>query len=562
VLPLGANMVESLLSVEPIEIRAAAGRKQAIYFGAPGRPLFGFYHPPKDGLWRGVGVVLCNPIGTDQTRSDRAYRHLAERLAAAGFACLRFDLYGTGDSGGDEFSEAPGGGIVSGWVSDVGVAATELRSRSGSTRIALVGLRLGATLALLHASDPSDAEKGGIDSLVLWNPCVSGAGFVTEVTKLHKVYARIEPQMAGAPSSSLDGEEALGCFLPRALIEELSQVDLAQTGHRPARRTLVLTAGTLPGQEPLLARLRDLGAAPEVRSYPGHKFLITVSHRSLVPDEPIDAIVAWLAEAHPLAAAPHTATETSRFSSAVPPPFGERALLFGSSRSLFGILTPAAPGPARADRPSRPSIILTNAGCVNRVGPHRIYVKMARRWAELGFDVLRVDLSGIGDSPAVPGEKENLTYPASGLDDLAAAMKAVGGGPVILAGLCSGGDYAFQLGARSTSVVAAWLLNPRTFCVLDLAAVESGVPPTSPVDEVPRTLRSMSERGVDTLLVVSRNDPGVAYVDLHAGDGMRALVGVPAFQRIDLDGADHSFTPVVVQESVARLLTEHLAARY
>ena len=99
---------------DPTDIRAAVGRKQAIHFGAPDRPLFGFYHPPKDGPWRGVGVVLCNPLGTDQTRSERTYRHLAERLSATGFACLRFDLFGTGDSGGDE--HAPG--VVRAWIDE------------------------------------------------------------------------------------------------------------------------------------------------------------------------------------------------------------------------------------------------------------------------------------------------------------------------------------------------------------------------------------------------------------------------------------------------------------
>ena len=101
--------------MEPTEIETPFGPKQAIYFGAVGRPLLGFYHPPKDGSWRGVGVVLVPPIGTDRTRSDRAYRHLAERLSRAGFACLRFDLFGTGDSGGDEF--APG--LLASWLDDV-----------------------------------------------------------------------------------------------------------------------------------------------------------------------------------------------------------------------------------------------------------------------------------------------------------------------------------------------------------------------------------------------------------------------------------------------------------
>ena len=82
------------------------------------------------------------------------------------------------------------------------------------------------------------------------------------------------------------------------------------------------------------------------------------------------------------------------------PPGSERVLVFGGRHPLFGIFTPANPALAG---PGRPGIVLANAGCVSRVGPHRTYVKMARRWASLGFDVLRVDLSGIGDSPAAPG---------------------------------------------------------------------------------------------------------------------------------------------------------------
>src|SRR5256712_13575158 len=121
--------------MEPIEIRSASGSKQAIHFGAKGRPLFGFYHPPKPGSWRAVGVVLCRPIGTDQTRSDRVYRHLAERLAAAGFACPRFDLFGTGDSGGGE--TAPG--LVRAWLDALGLAAARRRGRPGAQTIGPFG---------------------------------------------------------------------------------------------------------------------------------------------------------------------------------------------------------------------------------------------------------------------------------------------------------------------------------------------------------------------------------------------------------------------------------------
>jgi pimeloyl-ACP methyl ester carboxylesterase len=533
---------------QPCEIRVAAGRKQPLHFGARGRPLFGFYHPPGDGLWRGTGVVLCCPLGTDHTRSDRAYRHLAERLATAGFACLRYDPFGTGDSGGDGL--APG--ILRDWLDDVGVAVDELRARSGARQIALVGLRLGATLAMVHA-----AERGDVDSLVLWEPCVSGAAFVREAVTFHKVYLRIEPLLADAAPPQPGGEEALGLFLPGVVIEALSQLDLLQTARCPARRALVIDGGNLAGRDALLGRLRELGATSELRTHTGQRFLITVSHRALVPEPVLDSIVGWLTDAHPPRETP---APPARGSTGVGPS-GERALVFGAQKNLFGLITPA--DPARA-RPGRPSIVIANAGCVNRSGPHRLSVRMARRWASLGFDVLRIDLAGIGDSPAPPGAPENVTYPPSGLGDLADAIHAAGATRTIVAGLCSGGDYAFHLGARDARVEGAWILNPRTFGVVELAAGErgEGMPPAAVDEDVPRSLRVMAARGVDTLLVVSRNDPGVAYVDAHAGEEMSALAAVPGFRRVDLSGTDHTFTPVAAQEHVSDVLTEHLAVRY
>jgi alpha-beta hydrolase superfamily lysophospholipase len=534
------------------EIRTAAGRKVPIHFGTPGRTLFGFYHPPQPqerGAWRDVAVVLCNPIGTDYTRSDRTYRHLAERLSAAGFACLRFDLFGTGDSAGDE--RAPG--LLRAWIDDIGVAIDECRARSGARAVALVGLRLGATLALMHA-----AERDDVSSLVLWSPCVSGGGYLAEIAKLHKVYMRIEPRLVGSPPSRVDGEEALGSFLPRTLIDDLTKLDSLRIARRPARRTLLIDGGNVQGRDALLGRLTELGAAPELREHPGHKFLVTVSHFALLPEDVIASIVDWLVAGHPADAA---LKDPAGSVAGPPPPFGEKPLVFGDRHPLFGILTPA--DPARA-KPGRPAVVLSNAGCVNRVGPHRLYVRLARRWAQLGFDVLRVDISGVGDSPVAPGARENINYPPAGLEDLEQAIAAAGTRRAIIAGLCSGGDYAFQLGARDPRIAGALLLNPRTFCVLALSAVESadGAPPTDPVESVPRTLRAMAERGVHAVLLVSRNDPGVAYVDAHAGSDMHALEGVAGYHRFDLDASDHTFTPIAVQSRVIDVLTEHLAEHH
>ena len=205
--------------------------------------------------------------------------------------------------------------------------------------MALFGLRLGATLAFVHA-----AERGDVDALVLWSPWVSGAKFVDEVTKLHKLYLSVEPQMTAAFPSRADGEEALGLFLPRALIEDLSRIDLLRTARRPARRTLFIDGGNVPGRDALMAHLRELGAGPELQSHPGHKFLITISHGALLPDEVIDSIVGWLTDVYPA-----TSESPRPEPRASGPALGSRA---ASSSAAFGWHGPGLGKRSRAPDPA------------------------------------------------------------------------------------------------------------------------------------------------------------------------------------------------------------------
>ena len=62
----------------------------------------------------------------------------------------------------------------------------------------------------------------------------------------------------------------------------------------------------------------------------------------------------------------------------------EEVLLFGRTRALVGIITDP---PHAARRQPLPAVILVNVGLVHRVGPNRLYVKLARSLAALGCDV-------------------------------------------------------------------------------------------------------------------------------------------------------------------------------
>jgi dienelactone hydrolase len=245
------------------------------------------------------------------------------------------------------------------------------------------------------------------------------------------------------------------------------------------------------------------------------------------------------------------------------------------------------------------------------MGPHRQYVPLARQWAGLGFSVLRLDLSGIGDSPVAAGAEENVTYPPGFRADVDRALRwmqgETGARRFVLVGLCSGADVAFA-SAADPRVAGIVMMNPRTFCVHELDKVESwkgarwyqdslhrkeswmkllrgqvdlvrvaramapkavqlikrkvtGLIPRAD-DSVPARLRALARRGIDVLLVVAPHDPGIDYVDANFGAGMQALQTLDDFHRETIEGTDHTFTALWAQRRVAELITEHLVARH
>ena len=137
----------------------------------------------------------------------------------------------------------------------------------------------------------------------------------------------------------------------------------------------------------------------------------------------------------------------------------EDILLCGTTQSLVGILTtPDAP----VDTAELPVVILLNAGLIHRVGPNRIYVKIARALAAQGFRVLRLDLSGIGESmPRV----DNLPFQQRVLADVRDAMDTLArmhaAQRFILMGHCAGAIFSLLLASQEPRVTAAVLINPE-----------------------------------------------------------------------------------------------------
>ena len=249
----------------------------SFYFGSSERPLFGVHHPPKGRETRGEGVVLCYPMGQEYMRSHRAFRQLANLLVRRGYHVFRFDYFGTGDSAG-----ASEEGSLSQWVCDVASAIEEFKDNTSVQRVSLVGLRLGAALAALAASDRDDVEK-----LVLWDPVVRGTSYLAELLAVAKAPA------AGRDTSS-GTLGVLGFPLTQALRDELAQLDLTRLEESGARSLEIVVSSERPEWNDLHEAWvrRGLPARCECIPSGGNWNEVDNFGSALLPQELIQGIVA------------------------------------------------------------------------------------------------------------------------------------------------------------------------------------------------------------------------------------------------------------------------------
>ncbi len=124
-----------------ISMSSSASTETLSFIGSQGAPLAGVLHRP-DGTAKG-SVLLAHCFTC--SKDVRTLVRLAKGLAEAGYAVLRFDFTGLGESGG-EFAEH----TVSGDVGDLTRAATTLIER-GFGPCVLIGHSLGGAAALLAA---------------------------------------------------------------------------------------------------------------------------------------------------------------------------------------------------------------------------------------------------------------------------------------------------------------------------------------------------------------------------------------------------------------------------
>lgn len=573
----------------------------AIAFGPPQAQLWGMHHAPADGTpARPLGVILCPPLGWEMIASQRSHRALADLLCARGFHALRFDYPGTGDSCGDEVDP----GRLRAWLESIAHAIAELKRRSSVTEVALVGVRMGASLAALYAAQP---ELEPAAALILWAPFVTGRSFLREL----RAYRALNDQRNVGLIQS-EGDTA-GFVLTPETTEAINEVDLLKAPGFHARNALVLARDETSNEQKLSDALQKAGVASEFARLPGLLPMLQEPRKSVVPTEVFEFMAGWLEKVAPPSGLnrtlqPNDESSVMRFAG-----FREEARFFGPDGSLFGIATL----PDVLD-PDRPSVLWLNTANDHRVGPNRSYVPLARSLAALGFASFRFDPRGVGDGAAV-GDGAHHAYSASRRADVAQAIDFVeqqfGLKRLVLVGLCSGAYMAFHFGVQDPRVVGEVLINPQTFewkegdsfdiitrtfrstraykqrlfepqtwiralqgdvqvggIALALLhrglmrglAIASPFLPKSykrPLD-VKRTIRAKLRRGIEIMFIMAENDGGLDFVELHLGHRGRAFRSADGFSMEIVPGVDHTFSQRWAKEQLATLVTRHLMRNF
>ncbi|GAB4227176.1 MAG: alpha/beta fold hydrolase [Chlamydiales bacterium] len=139
-------------------------QRDSFTFVNEGMKLFGVIHRPLNITTPPV-VLICHGFAGTKTGRRRHYVRLAQSLAKAGIATLRFDFRGNGDSEG-EMSEL----TLEGEVSDALAAlkVIEMDKNLDSERIGILGRSLGGAVSVLTAQ-----RYEAIKSMVLWAPLFS-----------------------------------------------------------------------------------------------------------------------------------------------------------------------------------------------------------------------------------------------------------------------------------------------------------------------------------------------------------------------------------------------------
>lgn len=597
-----ARSNDAMTDAPPAPAASAAAPEVARYFGDPSQRQFGWFHgKAQPGR---PAVVLCPPYGLETLSTHRTLRELATRLAAAGFATLRFDYVGTSDSAGDELDHVDAAPVLS---ASIDRAIDAARAYFGVPQVVLVGFRLSTLFAAATASARAD-----VCQLVAIAPPPGGRAFVREARMFGGGVQRGEGQYAGLVLPE-------GFRISDATCTSISALKWPAALAASVRAALVVDRDDIPAGMPCAEALRSAGIECDYEVLPGVPQMLATPYDALVPQRIVERVIGWLRAQPPLdlpasAASEDGVAETMTLHGPNGGTISERALLVGDAPRLCGVVSEPVPAPKA---PRQGLLIL------DRVGTGRMWVQLARRRAARGDIAVRVNVAGVGDSDLRPGRDALQVYDEDTVDDIAAIVACMRHelriDRLFIVGLCAGAYHALNAVLKGVpidtvfsvnQVIYQWIpgmsLDPSKADIGHLVLTKNASRSVRDLDKwkrvlrgdvdvmrhvsalarhagdiVGRTLRPLlaplglgptEDISVDKLrratagrttlrLIFSSDDPGLGRLNVRASHVLPELHRTGRFSMDVMYDTDHTFTTRESQEQFFALLDGYLDAR-
>ena len=197
--------------------------EKPLYFQCGKHQLFGVIHEPDvSSMPQKTGIVFCAPFAEEKLWSHRVFVNFSRLLAKQGYYSFRFDYRGHGDSD-CRFEEA----TIQTRIQDIQQAVSTLRMETSVDRVGFLGLRLGATLAILAC------EKDETNFLILWEPILEGEKYIQQCLRsnlatqmtIHRKIIKTREQLVDDLNSGTH-VNIDGYLVPRDFYQQIIKIDL------------------------------------------------------------------------------------------------------------------------------------------------------------------------------------------------------------------------------------------------------------------------------------------------------------------------------------------------
>ena len=199
---------------------------------------------------------MCHAFAEEKLWSHRVFVNFARLAASAGYAVLRFDFMGHGDSDGESENCT-----IRSYITDLDAAIAHLKAESPQLEdISIVGLRFGATVASIYVKKHHDVR-----SIVLWEPVIDGQKYVQALLRINlttqlAAYGKVRHDRKTLVRNMRSGIPANidGYLMSTTLYDEICEIDLLENIDTPIPTSCMVLQIAHTLSQPDRAELVDL----------------------------------------------------------------------------------------------------------------------------------------------------------------------------------------------------------------------------------------------------------------------------------------------------------------